>query len=79
MAYLMKWTDPSHIIIWNPAGWALPNRYEEAMKAIHEARPIVTRGNSDLGRAYREFGKKFGLEPQAAPALQKKLNCSGGL
>src|ERR1051326_1314814 len=52
--------------------WVLPNRYEEAMKAIHEARPIVTRGNTDLGRAYREFGKKFGLEPQVAPALQKK-------
>jgi pilus assembly protein CpaE len=52
--------------------WVLPNRYEEAMKAIHEARPIVIRGNADLGRAYREFGKKFGLEPQAIPATQKK-------
>jgi pilus assembly protein CpaE len=52
--------------------WVLPNRYEEAMKAIHEARPVVTKGNSDLGRAYREFGKKFGLEPQEAAAVQKK-------
>jgi pilus assembly protein CpaE len=52
--------------------WVLPNRYEEAMKAIHEARPVVTRGNTDLGRAYREFGKKFGLEPQLTPAVQKK-------
>jgi pilus assembly protein CpaE len=55
-----------------PPFWVLPNRYEEAMKAIHEARPIVTRGNTDLGKAYREFGKKFGLVPEAAPALQKK-------
>src|SRR5262249_38874723 len=39
--------------------WVLPNRYEEAMKAIHEARPVVTQGNAELGRAYREFGKKF--------------------
>jgi pilus assembly protein CpaE len=52
--------------------WVLPNRYEEAMKAIHEARPIVIRGDADLGRAYREFGKKFGLEPQATPAVLKK-------
>ena len=52
--------------------WVLPNRYEEAMKAIHEARPIVTKGNTDLGRAYREFGKKFGLEPQLTAAVQKK-------
>jgi hypothetical protein len=52
--------------------WVLPNRYEEAMKAIHEARPIVIRGDTDLGRAYREFGKKFGLEPQATPAVLKK-------
>ena len=52
--------------------WVLPNRYEEAMEAIHEARPVVTRGNTDLGRAYREFGKKFGVEGQVAAALQKK-------
>jgi pilus assembly protein CpaE len=52
--------------------WVLPNRYEEAMKAIHEARPIVIRGDTDLGRAYREFGKTFGLEPQATPAVLKK-------
>ena len=52
--------------------WVLPNRYEEAMQAIHEARPVVTRGNTDLGRAYREFAKKFGVESQVAAALQKK-------
>ena len=50
--------------------WVLPNRYEEAMQAIHEARPVVTRGDTELGRAYREFGKKFGADGQAAAALQ---------
>jgi pilus assembly protein CpaE len=52
--------------------WVLPNRYEEAMQAIHEARPVVSRGKTELGRAYREFGKKFGLETQLAAALLKK-------
>jgi len=52
--------------------WVLPNRYEEAMQSIHEARPIVTRGNTDLGRAYREFGKKLGLDAQGAAVLEKK-------
>jgi Flp pilus assembly CpaE family ATPase len=41
--------------------WGFPNRYEEAMKAVHEARPVVTRGNTDLGRSYRDFAKKVGL------------------
>ena len=53
--------------------WVLPNRYEEAMKAIHEARPVVIHGNTDLGRAYRDFAKKLGLDGQpAAPVLQKQ-------
>src|SRR5207237_10283111 len=52
--------------------WALPNRYEEAMQAIHEARPIVTRGNTELGRAYREFGKKVGFDGPLTGAPQKK-------
>ena len=52
--------------------WVMPNRYEEAMQSIHEARPVVTRGNTDLGRAYREFGKKLGLDAQTAAVLQKK-------
>jgi pilus assembly protein CpaE len=52
--------------------WVLPNRYEEAMQAIHEARPVVTRGNTELGRSYREFGKKLGVETDVAAALQKK-------
>lgn len=52
--------------------WALPNKYEEAMQAIHEARPVVIRGNTELGRAYREFGKKVGLDGQLTAALQKK-------
>ncbi len=42
--------------------WVLPNQYDEAMQAIHEARPVVTRGNTELGRAYRGFGKKLGLD-----------------
>lgn len=51
--------------------WLLPNRYEEAMKAVHEARPVVTRGNTELGRSYRDFAKKLGMNGQAAAARQK--------
>src|SRR5437899_1497967 len=48
--------------------WALPNKYEEAMKSIHEARPVVIRGNTELGRSYRDFAKKLGVDgkPEAA-------------
>jgi len=49
--------------------WALSNRYEEAMKAIHEARPVVIRGNTDLGRSYRDFAKKLGLTGKPAAAV----------
>src|SRR5437762_772408 len=52
--------------------WVLPNRYEEAMQAIHEARPVVLRGNTELGRSYRDFAKKLGLDGQPSPALQHK-------
>ena len=48
--------------------WVLPNRYDEAMQAIHEARPVVIRGNTELGKSYRDFGKKLGLEGQASAA-----------
>jgi pilus assembly protein CpaE len=41
--------------------WAFPNKYEEAMKAVHEARPVVMKGNIELGRSYREFAKKLGI------------------
>lgn len=41
--------------------WALPNKYEEAMKAIHEARPIVMKGGAELGRSYRDFAAKLGM------------------
>jgi pilus assembly protein CpaE len=41
--------------------WVLPNRYQEAMQAVHEARPVVIRGDTELGRSYREFAKKMGL------------------
>jgi Flp pilus assembly CpaE family ATPase len=46
--------------------WGFPNRYEEAMKSIHEARPVVMRGNTDLGKSYRDFAKKLGLADKAA-------------
>jgi len=42
--------------------WVLPNRYEEAMQAVHEARPVVIRGSTELGRSYRDFAKKLGLD-----------------
>jgi pilus assembly protein CpaE len=46
--------------------WGFPNRYEEAMKSIHEARPVVMRGDADLGRSYRDFAKKLGLAGRQA-------------
>jgi pilus assembly protein CpaE len=46
--------------------WAFPNRYEEAMKSVHEARPVVMRGNTDLGRSYRDFAKKLGIAGKEA-------------
>jgi pilus assembly protein CpaE len=50
--------------------WALPNKYEESMKAIHEARPVVMKGSADLGQSYRDFAKKLGMNGQ--PAAGKK-------
>jgi len=41
--------------------WVLPNKYQEAMQAVHEARPVVMRGTAELGRSYREFAKKLGM------------------
>src|SRR5262245_11847881 len=46
--------------------WGFPNRYEEAIKSVHEARPVVMRGNADLGRSYRDFAKKVGLAGKEA-------------
>jgi pilus assembly protein CpaE len=51
--------------------WVLPNRYEEAMQAVHEARPVVIRGGTELGRSYRDFAKKLGIDGQPAPALKQ--------
>jgi hypothetical protein len=44
------------------------------MQAVHEARPVVMRGNTELGKAYRGFAKKIGfdLQPAAAAAGQNK-------
>ena len=53
--------------------WVLPNRYEEAMQAVHEARPVaVGRRKTELGLSYRNFAKKLGLDGQPAAALQQK-------
>ena len=52
--------------------WVLPNRYQEAMQAVHEARPVVIRGSTELGRSYRDFAKKMGLNGQPATAGGKK-------
>lgn len=52
--------------------WVLPNKYQEAMQAVHEARPVVVRGNTELGRAFREFANKQGLNGQPAMAAPKK-------
>jgi pilus assembly protein CpaE len=49
--------------------WALPNRYEEAMAAVHKARPIVLNPASELGKSYQEFAKKVTAENHStAPA-----------
>jgi pilus assembly protein CpaE len=52
--------------------WGFPNRYEEAMKSVHEARPVVTRGDTDLGRSYRDFAKKLGLTPKQVAVVEQK-------
>jgi pilus assembly protein CpaE len=52
--------------------WVLPNRYEEAMQAIHDARPVVTRGETKLGSSYRGFAQKMGLGGQQAASGLKK-------
>jgi pilus assembly protein CpaE len=46
--------------------WGFPNRYQEAMKSVHEARPVVTRGDSELGRSYRDFAGKLGITGKQA-------------
>jgi pilus assembly protein CpaE len=51
--------------------WVLPNRYDEAMQAVHEARPVVVRGSTELGRSYRDFAKKLGLDGQADAAVKQ--------
>jgi pilus assembly protein CpaE len=52
--------------------WGFPNKYEESMKAIHEARPVVMRGETELGRSYRDFVKKLGLDGPPASEARKK-------
>jgi pilus assembly protein CpaE len=52
--------------------WAFPNRYAEAMQSVHDARPVVLRGSSDLGRSYRDFASKLGLDGAPAATARKK-------
>lgn len=52
--------------------WVLPNQYREAMQAVHEARPVVIRGNTELGRSYRDFAKKLGVNGVGLPAGSKE-------
>jgi pilus assembly protein CpaE len=57
-----------------PPFWVLPNRYEEAMQAVHEARPVVVRGEGELSSSYRNFGKKLGMDglaPEPGKAIRK--------
>jgi pilus assembly protein CpaE len=50
--------------------WGFPNRYGEAVRSIHDARPVVMRGDTELGRSFRDFAKKLGLGGE--PAAPKK-------
>ncbi len=54
--------------------WALPNRYEEAMQAIHRGRPIVLNPAAELGKSFFELARKVGLDGQPPPnaAANKK-------
>ena len=47
------------------------NSGDQPMQAVHEARPVVIKGNTELGRSYREFAKKFGMNGQPAAAAKK--------
>ncbi len=49
-----------------PPFWVFPNQYHEAMQAVHEARPVVLKGNAELGKSYRNFGKKLGFNGAAS-------------
>ncbi|MSO19456.1 MAG: hypothetical protein EXQ56_03195 [Acidobacteria bacterium] len=52
--------------------WGFPNQYDEAVTALHEARPVVLKGNTELGKSYRAFAKKLGIvAPEEAAAKRK--------
>src|SRR5207302_781748 len=53
-----------------PPFWVLPNQYEDAMQAVHQARPVVLNGASELGQSYRKFAKKLGFDGQPPAAQQ---------
>ena len=48
--------------------WGFPNKYEEAVTALHEARPVVLKGSTELGQSYRNFAKKLGITANGAGA-----------
>lgn len=52
--------------------WALPNRYQEAMQAIHKARPIVLNPAAELGKSYREFASKVEASANGQPSAASK-------
>ena len=52
--------------------FGIPNEYEDAMRAVHDARPVVMKSGSELSGAYRSFAKKLGFEGQPAPANGKR-------
>jgi pilus assembly protein CpaE len=51
--------------------WGFPNQYEEAVTALHEGRPVVMKGNTELGKSYRNFAKKLGIGKEE-PAVARK-------
>lgn len=52
--------------------WVFPNQYMEAMQSLHEARPVVLKGNTELGKSYRNFARKMGLDAGQAAGAAKK-------
>ena len=52
--------------------WGFPNQYEEAVTALHEARPVVMKGSAELAKSYRSFAKKLGITKEEPVAAGRK-------
>ena len=52
--------------------WGFPNKYEDAVNALHEARPVVMKGGSELGQSYRGFAKKLGIVAKEEPPAARR-------